>query len=233
MPGGSPKCCACGKTAYPVESINYSGLVFHKKCSRCCVCGLSLNTATVQPYIPEQKIYCKQHYPTPKNLQAADTMETRRVAEGPKLATVNTQVRGDDMQHNLQSADTMETRRAKEGPKLATVNTQVRGDDMQHNLQSADTMAVTKAKEAPKLATVNSQVRGDDMQHNAQVADIATSNAQAAPKLDVVGKHDEMAAPAPVLDMASAHALAVPKLDVEKGGNLRGTGEKPDFNIIV
>jgi len=104
---------------------------------------------------------------------------------------------------------------------------------MQHNLQSADTMAVTKAKEAPKLDTVNAQVRGEDMQHNAQVADIATCNAQAAPKLDVVGKKDELAAPAPVLDMAAAHALEAPKLEVEKGGNLRGTGEKPDFNIIV
>ena len=195
-------------------------------------CGCALNMSTAQPYKPERKVYCKQHYPTPKNLQAADTMETRRAKEGPHLATVNQQVRGDGAQTNLQCADTMETRRAKEGPKLDTVNQQVRGDGAQKNLQAVDTIEMSRAKEAPKLDTVNQQVRGDGMQTNAQVADVTTAGALAAPKLDVVGKKDELAAPAPVLDMAAANALKAPKLDVE-GGIQRGTGEKSNFNVVL
>jgi len=226
------KCDGCGKTAYPVESVKIQDLCFHKKCFKCCECKCALNMNTAQPYKPERKVYCQKHYPTPKNLQAADTMETRRAKEGPHLATVNTQVRGDGMQTNLQAVDTMETRRAKEGPHLATVNNQVRGDGMQTNLQSANTMEIQKAKDAPKLDTVNTQVRGDGMQQNAQVADMATNSALSAPKLDVVGKRDEMAAPAAVLDIASQHALEAPKLDVQ-GGVQRGTGEKANFNIII
>ena len=31
----SAKCDACGKTAYPVESVKIQDLVFHKKCFKC------------------------------------------------------------------------------------------------------------------------------------------------------------------------------------------------------
>jgi len=138
---------------------------------------------TAQPYKPERKVYCQKHYPTPKNLQAADTMETRRAKEGPHLATVNNQVRGDGMQTNLQSADTMETRKAKEAPKLGTVNTQVRGDGMQQNAQVAD-MATSSALAAPKLDVVGKR---DEMAAPAPVLDMASQHALEAPKLEVAG----------------------------------------------
>lgn len=214
----SAKCDACGKTAYPVESVKIQDLVFHKKCFKCCECSSPLNMNNAQPYKPERKVYCSKHYPTPKNLQCADTMETRRAKEGPKLATVNTQVRGDGAQTNLQCADTIETRRAKEGPKLATINTQVRGDGMQTNLQSPVTVEIVKAKEAPKLDTVNCQVRGDGMQTNLQspvTVDIV--KAKEAPKLDTVQaqvRGDGMQSNAQVVDVTTAGALAAPKLDV-------------------
>ena len=31
----NPKCDACGKTAYLVESVKIQDLVFHKKCFKC------------------------------------------------------------------------------------------------------------------------------------------------------------------------------------------------------
>ena len=74
----SVKCPVCNKTAYPLESIKVNGTMYHKRCFKCDVCKRTLNTDTVCPHSETGKIYCKTHYPQPKNLQAVDTIEMRR-----------------------------------------------------------------------------------------------------------------------------------------------------------
>ena len=236
----SAKCPACGKTAYAMESIKANGTLYHKRCFKCDVCKRALNTDTVFPHSETGKIYCKTHYPQPKNLQAVDTIEMRRAKEGPKLDTYNKQIQGKSsgMQGNLQSVDTIEMRRAKNGPKLDTYNKQIQGKNsgMQGNLQSADTIELKRAKEGPKLGTVNTQIIGGDEVHkNLQVADMQTTKALAAPKLDTVSAqvlgNEDTHKNLQVADRFTASAQNAPKLDVE--GGISRSEAKHNFNGVT
>jgi len=60
----SAKCENCGKTAYPLESVNASGKTYHKGCFKCSVCSLTLNLKNFK--LVEAKLYCGPHTPANK-----------------------------------------------------------------------------------------------------------------------------------------------------------------------
>eukprot|EP01115_Flamella_aegyptia_P002551 TRINITY_DN136641_c0_g1_i1.p1 TRINITY_DN136641_c0_g1~~TRINITY_DN136641_c0_g1_i1.p1 ORF type:complete len:221 (-),score=115.87 TRINITY_DN136641_c0_g1_i1:56-718(-) len=79
----SAKCATCGKTAYPMESLQASGATFHKLCFKCTVCSQSLNLKNYKMF--ESKVYCATH--TPKvaaSAQTTDSFQMKTALNAPK-----------------------------------------------------------------------------------------------------------------------------------------------------
>jgi len=76
------KCAACGKTAYPLESLNAVDKVFHKICFKCEVCGTTLHVKNFKGY--QGKIYCFTHTPVERTSTAADSVTTQNALKAPK-----------------------------------------------------------------------------------------------------------------------------------------------------
>ena len=77
-----PKCAICGKTAYPLESINAVDRVYHKACFKCDVCKKTLNISTYCGY--EGQIYCQLHVPKALATSVTDAVAMRQARSAPK-----------------------------------------------------------------------------------------------------------------------------------------------------
>jgi len=55
--GGGDKCAVCSKSAYPQESQNYDGKVFHQACFKCKECKMALSLRAVAQL--DGDLYCK------------------------------------------------------------------------------------------------------------------------------------------------------------------------------
>jgi len=78
----SSKCTVCGKTAYPLESVNAIDKVYHKLCFKCDVCGMTLNMKNFKGY--QGKIYCFTHTPVERTSTGADSVTTKTALNAPK-----------------------------------------------------------------------------------------------------------------------------------------------------
>jgi len=78
----NPKCEACGKTAYPLESVTALEKTFHKACFKCVVCKSTLNLKNFKGY--EGQIYCLTHTPKPKATSVTDSVATKAALNAPK-----------------------------------------------------------------------------------------------------------------------------------------------------
>jgi len=86
----NPKCAACGKTAYPLESVTAIEKSFHKFCFKCSVCNTTLNLKNFKGF--EGKIYCLTHTPKVKSSSiTTDTVAMKTATSAPKK---NSEVRG-------------------------------------------------------------------------------------------------------------------------------------------
>eukprot|EP01105_Mastigella_eilhardi_P007291 TRINITY_DN18790_c0_g1_i1.p2 TRINITY_DN18790_c0_g1~~TRINITY_DN18790_c0_g1_i1.p2 ORF type:complete len:143 (+),score=55.01 TRINITY_DN18790_c0_g1_i1:68-496(+) len=78
------KCAICGKTAYPLESVNAIGKTYHKGCFKCCEPSCKL-TLTLKNYKGlDGKIYCNTHIPKAKATQVTDSVDMKHALTAPK-----------------------------------------------------------------------------------------------------------------------------------------------------
>ena len=82
--GGQRSACpACGKTAYPMESVDVDGASFHKGCFKCVECGVRLSLTTFVKH--GSSLYCKRDVPKQDakvglSITLATAMEAQRLA---------------------------------------------------------------------------------------------------------------------------------------------------------
>jgi len=76
------KCAICGKSAYPLESINAIEKVYHKSCFKCAVCHLQLTVTTFKGL--EGQVYCTKHVPKAKATAVVDTVAMKQATSAPK-----------------------------------------------------------------------------------------------------------------------------------------------------
>eukprot|EP01111_Echinosteliopsis_oligospora_P002050 TRINITY_DN129_c0_g1_i4.p2 TRINITY_DN129_c0_g1~~TRINITY_DN129_c0_g1_i4.p2 ORF type:complete len:213 (+),score=72.22 TRINITY_DN129_c0_g1_i4:70-708(+) len=76
------KCAACGKTAYPLESVTALEKAYHKGCFKCAVCNATLNLKNFKGV--EGKIYCTTHTPKPTATAVTDSIATKQALNAPK-----------------------------------------------------------------------------------------------------------------------------------------------------
>ena len=103
------KCFKCMKKVYPMEKIGpVKGVVYHKGCFVCFVCGTRLN---MKNYFLNREddfdinIYCKVHQPVAKGKGADSTsVQIKGAMTVPKLDKVNEQIRGDTKYNMDQNA---------------------------------------------------------------------------------------------------------------------------------
>ncbi|XP_028395804.1 LIM and SH3 domain protein F42H10.3-like [Dendronephthya gigantea] len=116
----SSKCAGCTKTVYPVEQLKCLDQIWHKKCFKCAVCGMTLTMKNYKGY--EKRPYCSPHYPTTKFTVVSDTPENLRLA---KQSKQQSQVEyhkkfAEEKGHYTAVADDPETERAKRVAKQAS-----------------------------------------------------------------------------------------------------------------
>jgi len=168
----------------------------------------------------------------------SDSLHISNAANAPKLATVNQQVRGDEMEHPTVTQDSLQIQNAKtahlNAQKLHNDNVRGTGDVP----ESVIDRQMESAINAPKLATVNEQKRGDNVESpnfssdalHFQNAKSAHVNAQKLHNDNVRGTGE--APHTSIHDIAIDNAINAPKVDVQSN-EIRGTGEKANFNVIV
>eukprot|EP00013_Stygamoeba_regulata_P019870 CAMPEP_0177660164 /NCGR_PEP_ID=MMETSP0447-20121125/17863_1 /TAXON_ID=0 /ORGANISM="Stygamoeba regulata, Strain BSH-02190019" /LENGTH=215 /DNA_ID=CAMNT_0019165149 /DNA_START=27 /DNA_END=674 /DNA_ORIENTATION=+ len=142
----STKCGACGKTAYPLESLQAGNSTYHKLCFKCEVCKSTLNVKNYKAR--EGHIYCHTHLPQEKATQVADSVLTKHATAAPKL---NTQVgvsKGTGEKPNV-GLDTVTTQSALKAPKREVEKGAQKGTDAQHSAH--DTLLTQHALKAPKV----------------------------------------------------------------------------------
>lgn len=76
------KCAICGKTAYPLESINAADKVYHKACFKCASCRITLNVNSFLAH--DGKVYCKLHVPKASATAVTDTVALRQAKAAPR-----------------------------------------------------------------------------------------------------------------------------------------------------
>ena len=81
--GRKSACPACGKTAYPMESVDVDGASFHKGCFKCVECGVRLSLTTFVKH--GSSLYCKRDVPKQEakvglSMTLATAMEAQRLA---------------------------------------------------------------------------------------------------------------------------------------------------------
>jgi len=83
---GSPKCAACDKTVYPIESISAVDKTWHKACFRCEAEGCNL-TLTLKSFTAVGgQVFCAKHVPKTKPTQIADSMVLKSAQSAPKVS---------------------------------------------------------------------------------------------------------------------------------------------------
>jgi len=166
----SSPCAVCSKRIYPNDpSWSAEGKKWHKGCFKCVECGVLLVLRNAQ--VLSGVIYCEKHKPTDKPTQTADRLDLNTEKNKPKVATVNTNMRGELVgQKSSEGADSIAIGGRIQAGKLAqesrSVNDNVRGElaGAKPNM-SADSLHITSAANAGKLAkesrNVNENVRGE------------------------------------------------------------------------
>ncbi|XP_048767751.2 hillarin-like [Ostrea edulis] len=89
-------CYRCQKRVYPVERVDV-GVLFHRRCFRCRVCGLQLTLRTFrwQPDGQPADVYCHGHLPKIVGIINKDSMGIQSALNAPKLGVhLNEQIRG-------------------------------------------------------------------------------------------------------------------------------------------
>jgi len=121
---GAIKCFACGKTLYPMEAIGAGENKYHKFCFKCEVCKITLSLKNSQQ--KGDLVYCAQHVPKEVPTSTADRADLNRIKEGPKIATVNQQFRGElvGQKPNI-DMESANIKNAQSAPKIDTVNQQL------------------------------------------------------------------------------------------------------------
>ena len=76
------KCEKCGKTAYPLESLQAMERTYHKGCFKCVVCKMNLNLKNFKGV--DGQLYCNVHAPNVKATQVADDLHTQNALNAPK-----------------------------------------------------------------------------------------------------------------------------------------------------
>jgi len=91
----NPKCEACGKTAYPLESVTALEKTYHKGCFKCVVCKTTLNLKNFKGF--EGQVYCGTHTPTVKATAVVDSVQLKAALNAPKKKAegLSTAHRGD------------------------------------------------------------------------------------------------------------------------------------------
>lgn len=87
-------CYRCQKRVYPVERVDV-GVLFHRRCFRCRVCGLQLTLRTFrwQPDGQPSDVYCHGHLPKIVGIINKDSMGIQSALNAPKLGVhLNEQV---------------------------------------------------------------------------------------------------------------------------------------------
>lgn len=87
-------CYRCQKRVYPVERVDV-GVLFHRRCFRCRVCGLQLTLRTFRWQQDGQPsdVYCHGHLPKIVGLINKDAMGIQSALNAPKLGVhLNEQV---------------------------------------------------------------------------------------------------------------------------------------------
>eukprot|EP01101_Sappina_pedata_P009436 TRINITY_DN54_c0_g1_i9.p2 TRINITY_DN54_c0_g1~~TRINITY_DN54_c0_g1_i9.p2 ORF type:complete len:169 (+),score=59.04 TRINITY_DN54_c0_g1_i9:236-742(+) len=142
----STKCFSCKKTLYPMEAIGAGENKYHKICFKCSVCSVTLNLKNSQQ--KGDQVFCTQHVPKDIPTATADRADLNRIKDGPKLATVNQQFRGELVgQKTNVDMEAAGIKNAFSAPKVGTVNEQFRGE----------LVGIKNATSAPKVGTVNEQ----------------------------------------------------------------------------
>jgi len=197
---------------------------YHKFCFKCSVCGITLSLKNSQQ--KGDQIFCAQHVPKEVPTATADRADLNRIKEGPKIATVNQQFRGElvGQKPNI-DMESAAIKNATAAPKIDTVNQQFRGELVgQKSNIDMESSAIKNATAAPKVNTVNEQFRGElvGQKTNIDMESAAIKNATAAPKVNTVNEQfrGELVGQKTNLDMEShaiKNATAAPKLEVEGG----------------
>jgi len=110
------KCAICGKSAYPLESINAIEKVYHKSCFKCAVCHLQLTVTTFKGL--EGQVYCTKHVPKAKATAVVDTVAMKQATNAPKRQAegLGTAQKGTGEKPKV-STDTVAMRQAMSAPK--------------------------------------------------------------------------------------------------------------------
>ncbi|GAM29079.1 hypothetical protein SAMD00019534_122550, partial [Acytostelium subglobosum LB1] len=219
------KCEECAKSVYPLEALTAVGKSWHKHCYKCAECKQVLTLKTAQPHQATGKIYCNTHIPKMVATQVADSVAIKNATSAPKVALVNNQKRGDDMEAPIQTADTMQLNNARNAPKVERLPPHLREDQHVKPIATLD-MAHTNALNRPKLATVNNQVYGVDAPIGG--IDVTLQNAIKAPKVGTVNEQLRGTgdAPSQVASLTTQNALNAPKVGAFNE-QIRGTGDAP------
>jgi len=235
-----PKCPQCNKSVYPMEAVTMQDFTFHKLCFKCQAeeCGLKLTLKTANNV--GGKIFCEKHKPIdkPTAVTVEGSLSLSNARDAPKIATVNQQKRGDNMENPIQTTvegnlSLMRAKEAHENAKVLVNNEQKAAPGYDKNLQVAD-FTLTNAMSAPKVNTVNDQVRPGAGERNAQVADYSLSNAMNAPKVNTVNDQirDHSGPAKGGIDLVMENAMNAPKVNTVNDQVRPGAGERNAQNFI-
>jgi len=112
----NPKCAACGKTAYPLESVTALDKAYHKGCFKCSVCHTAVNLKNFKGV--EGKIYCATHTPKPTATSVTDSIAVKQALNAPKKTAegLSTVQKGTGEKPKV-GLDTISTQQALKAPK--------------------------------------------------------------------------------------------------------------------
>ena len=81
----SSKCACCGKTAYPMESMDVDGAKYHKSCFKCAECNVMLSLRTFVS--SGGKVYCHRDVPKMVAKAGVVSIALEKQLEAQKLAS--------------------------------------------------------------------------------------------------------------------------------------------------
>jgi len=202
------KCAACGKTAYPLESISAIDKTFHKICFKCDVCGISLSVKNFKGY--QGKVYCFTHTPVERSSTGSESVATQTALKAPKKKTEglgNVQKGTGDHAVGV-GLDSISTKTALSAPKAVAEglgNVQKGSGDhaIGVGLDSISTKAALSAPKPVAEGLGNVQKGSGDKGIGVGLDSISTKAALSAPKavaegLGTAHKGDARTAPQPV-----------------------------------
>eukprot|EP01103_Thecamoeba_quadrilineata_P002323 TRINITY_DN12298_c0_g1_i1.p1 TRINITY_DN12298_c0_g1~~TRINITY_DN12298_c0_g1_i1.p1 ORF type:complete len:139 (-),score=28.33 TRINITY_DN12298_c0_g1_i1:65-481(-) len=112
------KCHACGKTAYPLESLTAIDKTFHKICFKCDTCQTAINIKNFKGDPKAGKVYCLTHAPIDRTSTGGDSVQTQSALKAPKKQAegLGTAQKGTGETPNV-GLDNLATQNALKAPK--------------------------------------------------------------------------------------------------------------------